>query len=143
MRWATVITDASYCDKTKKAGWAAWIRVDGIAHPIKKYASFKGKIGSSTIAEKKAAINGIWLAKKYGADAVLLQSDCLAVVHVIDKTTKKRNVLDEWNRWMENAGVLDVLVNSSHVKGHSTTQDARSYVNRWCDRHSNKARKSA
>lgn len=138
--WATVITDASFCHKTKKAGWAAWIRIDGISEPIKKYGSFKCHIGTSQIAEKKAALNGISIAKAHGADAVFLQTDCLSVVHLITGFTKKKRPINQWNRWKRDACVSDVKLKAKHVRGHTKVQDARSHVNRWCDEMANAAR---
>ena len=142
MIWATVITDASFCDMTKKAGWACWIRIDGQSEPIKRYGAFKGKVKTSTDAEKMAAANGLFIAKAHGADAFLLQSDCMTVVHLIDGVTKAKNRVDEWARMMAKAGVLGRVIKAKHVKGHSDTKDARSHVNRWCDSMANKARKS-
>ncbi|KHQ51138.1 reverse transcriptase-like protein [Mameliella alba] len=140
MTRATVITDASFCDRTKAAGWAAWVRIDGMAEPIKRYGSFSDAVSTSSEAEKKAALNGIWIAAQYGATEILLQSDCLAVVHLIDGTTKKRAPLDQWHRWCASIGILGLDLKSRHVRGHTSKKDARSHVNRWCDKHANKAR---
>jgi ribonuclease HI len=143
MIWATVITDASFCDKTKKAGWAAWIRIDGIDAPIKRYGSFKGKVKTSTEAEKLAAANGLFIAQSMGADAFLLQTDCMAVVHLVTGFTKQQGLRDEWKRTMAKCGVLGKPLQAKHVKGHTSTKDARSYVNRWCDEMANKARRQS
>ena len=140
--WATVITDASYSDRDNNAGWAAWVNIDGLAYPIKKYGSFSSDVNNSTEAEIKAALNGMWIAKKYGADAILLQTDCMAVVHLITGFTKKAKLISEWNCKIEKAGLLGIQIRSRHVKGHTKTKDARSHVNRWCDKHANKARKA-
>ena len=142
MIWATIITDASFCDKTKKAGWACWIRIDGISEPIKRYGAFKGKVKTSTDAEKMAAANGLFIAKHHGADAFLLQSDCMLVIHLINGFTKSKGEVDGWSRMTAKSGVLGSLIKAKHVKGHTKTKDARSYVNRWCDDMANKARKS-
>jgi ribonuclease HI len=142
MIWATVITDASFDDRTGKAGWAAWIRIDGVAEPIKAYGAFKGKVKTSTDAEKMAAANGLFIAQKHGADAFLVQSDCMSVIHLIEGITKARSVKDDWSKKMMAAGVWGKIIKARHVKGHSKTKDSRSYVNRWCDEMANKARKS-
>lgn len=139
MARATVITDASYDHKTGKAGWAAWIRIDGM-QPIKAYGAFKGRVSSSLDAEAKAAANGIALALKNGASEVLLQTDCLIVVHYINGVTKKPSALKKWRSIVRKTGIKRERLTARHVKGHSATQDARSYVNRWCDEHANKAR---
>ena len=140
MIWATVITDASFCHKTKAAGWAAWIRIDGRKEPIKQYSSFSKKPQNSQEAEIKAAINGAFLAKKNGADAVLIQSDCMAVVDLVNRKTKKPAVIMRWRNWLADAGIADLPMFAKHVKGHTTVKDARSFVNRWCDAKANEAR---
>lgn len=143
MKYATVITDASFDDRDKSAGWAAWIRIDGHDQPIKRYGSFKDDVDSSTDAEKKAALNGIAIAKSFGADQVLLQTDCMAVVHLLTGFTKKPSVISAWNCWIERAGLIGYPIRAKHVKGHTRTKDARSYVNRWCDEMANKARRAS
>jgi ribonuclease HI len=140
---ATVITDASYDHATKEAGWAAWVKVDGISRPIKHYSSFLVPVANSTQSEKLAAINGIWMAARHGAMRVLVQSDCTAVIHLIDGTTKKTSPLEEWAQWLADAGVQDVKLYARHVRGHTKTNDARSHVNRWCDKMAKKARRKA
>lgn len=128
---ATVITDASFCNKSNAAGWAAWIRIDG-AVPIKAYGAFKGYIARSDIAEMKAAINGIYLARKHGATSILLQTDCLVVVHMANGQCGPKGK-SRWHRAMKAAGLTKDGITARHVKGHTTTADARSHVNRWCD----------
>lgn len=138
---ATVITDASFCPRTKASGWAAWVRIDGMNGPIKKYGEFKSPVRSAQQAELLAAINGIWLAKEHGATAVLLQTDCLAVVHMIEGQTKKQHLKDSFTRAAAAAGVLNLGLSARHVRGHTTIADARSHVNRWCDDKAKRAMK--
>lgn len=120
---ATVITDASWCPKTKAGGWAAWI--SGISKPaIKKSGEFQTHPTTSNHGEILAALNGIAVAYQRGARGILLQSDCLGVQSAMDKPIWK------------NARALhfpDAHVRYRHVKGHTSIGDARSYVNRWCD----------
>lgn len=133
MTRATIITDASYCDRTKAAGWAAWIRIDGASDPIKKYAEFKQPVSSSREAEMLAVINGLWLAAQHGVTVALVQTDCMAVVHMLNGETKKKSIRDEYSRARAKAGVCHIKVSGRHVRGHTQVADARSYVNRWCD----------
>jgi ribonuclease HI len=142
MIYATVITDASFDPRDNSAGWAAWIRVDGHDQPIKRYGAFKGRIDTSTDAEKKAALNGIAIAKGMGADFVLLQTDCMAVVNCMAGHMRKRKTISNWNCMIEASGLRGFKMTARHVKGHTKTKDARSYVNRWCDKMANKARKT-
>lgn len=141
MTSATVITDASFCSETRAAGWAAYIRIDGVPEPVKAYAAFREPLINSAEAELLAAVNGLWLARQHGAEHLLLQTDCLAVVHLINRKYRGR-------RWklhrvlvaaFADKGLDLVAVTARHVKGHSGVKDARSYVNRWCDRHAKAA----
>ena len=133
---ATVITDASYCAQVKVGGWAAWVRVDGVPEAIKHSGGFKTEPQSSTHAEVLAAINGIWLAVKHGASEILVQSDCLAVVHAIRKQLNPESpVMAFWSEGLARAEITGVILTARHVKGHTHNAGARFYVNRWCDEH--------
>ena len=135
---ATVITDASFCPKTKAAGWAAWVRVDGISEPIKRYGAFKEPVTSARDAEMLAAINGVFIAAKVGAMQVLVQTDCLAVVHMFEGVTVQQAIKDAFTRAQAKAGILGLKVSAKHVKGHSNDPAPRSWVNRWCDEQAGK-----
>ena len=139
MTRATIITDASYCPKTGAAGWAAWVRIDGRADAVKRYAEFKQPVGCSRDAEMLAAVNGLWLAAQHGVTEALLQTDCLAVVHMLNGETKQKRLRNAFTRALAKAGVLQMRVSGRHVRGHTTVADARSYVNRWCDKHAKTA----
>lgn len=123
---ATVITDASFCPETCAAGWAAWVSPDkGLR--VKRYGAFKKQPADSNEAELWAAINGVCIAAKAGATNILLQTDCMAVVHTLNKDQleirKALTLLD----------INSVRVKVYHVKGHTTWNGARYWVNRWCD----------
>ena len=136
---ATVLPDASYCPKKQVGGWAAWARVDGVDGPIKGY----GTIGShymptSTYAEIYAALNGIWLACKYGAVEVLVRSDCMAVQHIINGEIKNPDIARTWVdglTHLRSLGFQPTLL-TRHVKGHGEITSAAAYVNHWADRKS-------
>jgi len=132
---ATVITDASFCPETKAAGWACWIRIDGRETPIKHYGSLKVPVSAAHEAEMLAALNGLWLAYKYGATSALLQTDCLAVVNAISGAQNHRKIRARWVEKLAACGLTQFPIRARHVKGHTRIQDARSYVNRWCDAH--------
>lgn len=132
-RRATVITDASYCHRTKAAGWAAWIRTDG-QPPIKRYGTFKDTPSGPAQAELWASYNGLYFAHAVGATTVLLQTDCMAVV---DKFNGNMSALAGSLKAKPYAELkakgINLQIKAKHVKGHTKTQDARSYCNRWCD----------
>jgi ribonuclease HI len=140
---ATVITDASFCAETKASGWAAWIRIDGHPAPIKAYGSFKAPVDSATDAELLAALNGLWLAHRHGATSALLQTDCLAVVEACSHPRRQKKVREKWLAGLEHCALGGFPVAARHVRGHTRTQDARSYVNRWCDKHAKRSMREA
>ena len=133
MTRATIITDASFCHRTQAAGWAAWIRIDGVSEPIKRYAEFRQPVRSAQEAEMLAAVNGLWLAAQHGVTMALVQTDCLAVVHMLNGETKNPSIRRDFSAAIAKAGVAHIARSGRHVRGHTQVADARSYVNRWCD----------
>jgi ribonuclease HI len=123
MSRATVIADASYCHHSGAAGWAAWIRIDGVPTPIKKMGPIsKSMVKTSADAEVRAAIFGAQEAINNGACIILVQSDCQAVCDMNHPA------------WLDFAKKnQDVIFDGRHVKGHTNGSDARSWVNNWCD----------
>lgn len=122
---ATVNCDASFCHQTRSAGWAVWISIDGgVKH--KESGTFRKRPRSSGEAEFWAMLNGVWLAvNRYGVTHVLVQGDCQGALHKLPQSRELRDI---------RAGVEQVVsLRTKWVKGHTTTKDARSWVNDWCD----------
>lgn len=117
---ATVITDASWCPNTKAGGWATWVAMN--KGRIKKAGLFKELADTPTQAELWAALNGVWFAVEAGATEVLVQTDCQGVVDQINKA----QIPDL--KYFQGMTII-----ARHVRGHTKVQDARSFVNRWCD----------
>lgn len=129
---ATVITDASFCPNTKSGGWAAWVKGDG-GIVVKRSGALR-LCENSTHAEVAAAANGCWLAAASGARELLLQSDCMAVIHILRGACKAPLLLETWRLLMAMPVMQGVVVTGRHVKGHGRVKDARTWVNDWCDR---------
>ena len=142
LKRATIITDASYCHSTKVAGYGAWISMDG--KRVQKSGVIKGLPDNSTEAEFKAVLNGIWIAYMHGARDLLVQTDCMTVVQVLRGEPHRRQA-----RYREELSAAraahfpNCVIRARHVKGHSDSQDARSFVNRWCDKHAGIAMRAA
>lgn len=130
---ATVITDASFCPILKVGGWAAWIKGDG-GISIKDGGILPAPDLNSTLAEMMAAGNGIWLAAKAGATCILIQSDCQAVIHLVEGQTRSPKLLAYWQDFMAMPLMAGVKLEARHVKGHGPILDARTWVNNWCDK---------
>lgn len=151
---ATVITDASFAEHKGGiyTGWAAWVRLDRLPYPVKRSGVLRPEpfpLRNSTHAELYAAINGVAIAHRHGASLVLLQTDCMGVVGVVDGSSREDSPLAVlWRDAMDHAGLSGGAggprVKARHVKGHTNKLDSRSYVNRWCDaeakKHMRKAR---
>lgn len=122
MSRATVIADASYCQESNAGGWAFWVTHNpngGGVIRIKKCG--RATYENSTQAEIDAARRGVIAAYNAGARQILVQSDCQGVSVLV-----KEFALD--NRYK------GINVRYRHVPGHTNINDARSWVNRWCDR---------
>lgn len=143
---ATVITDASHCPYTDAGGFGAWIRLDGHKAPLQYSGPLTGPIGSSTYAEVRAALIGIWYAAKAGATHVLIQSDCMTIIHLNAGQCKNPDLVKIWLEAFARSD-MRVMLTARHVKGHGKIKDARTYVNAWCDinakLHMNAGRKAA
>jgi len=125
---ATVITDASFCNHTRAAGWAAWIAADHHER-IQRSGVFQTSPPTSAVAELWAAYNGIAIAYQNGARRILIQSDCVIVATALRKPNGKHGFAkfrDEYLPGLEN-------IEYRHVKGHTSLSGSRFYVNRWCD----------
>lgn len=133
----TINTDASWHPLKKAAGYAYFIVTSEFK--LKGGGVFKTHPKSPTDAEIMAFGNAFtallsrgrkdppdvsWLIlntdSKHGIERVLGDKDALAAeVHDLWKEMKRRFNL----KWMD----------MRHVKAHSGKDDARSYVNEWCD----------
>ncbi len=133
---ATVITDASYDHRFKVGGWAAWIRCDGDSGGLRRSGPLKEKVPSSTNAEVRAALNGVWLARNtFGATHILLQSDCMTVIQLSLGQVKAVDLCALWAAAFEREDMAGVQITARHVKGHGPITNARTHVNDWCDRY--------
>lgn len=128
MTRATIITDASFCSRTKAGGWAAWIAYDG-GTKGRHSGMFRSRPPNSGIAELQAVLNGIWIAYQNGADDILVQTDCTAVVHAV------RGVGAYGKEYLaaKVAHFPKAVVRAKHVRGHTSVADSRSWCNRWAD----------
>lgn len=145
----TVMSDASYCHQTKAAGWGVWIKSErGF---FEGGGNFKTQAKTSTDAESMAISVAVFLAFKQGiaveGDIILIQTDCLAIVNMLQKFDKdlykSRRKLKPFQKAVkyterfirENKCTLKIR----HVKGHAPSEGKRNYVNELCDKHARKA----
>ncbi len=137
-RIVTVFTDASFCHRTRAAGFAVWIKTDSAT--LRHAGAFKIDIGSSQEAEAAALGNGICVACTHldlrAGDMVVAASDCLFAIDLIKGHAKRlsngmRGVRDHVQRELAARGV-DLRL--KHVKAHQgKNAGPRHAVNEWCD----------
>ena len=139
---ATVIVDASFCPQLKVGGWAAWVRFDDKVL-LKEHGVIRSTEElTATKAEAMAAVNGVWLAARRGAVSILLQSDCMAVVDMIQGFPSPK-IEHIWQELFAALPDHELTISGRHVKGHTFGTDARSWVNNWCHDQAYSAMKTA
>lgn len=135
----TINTDASYCNHKNNSGYAFWIKCNEFT--LKHHGQFKEHPGNSEKAEMMAignAIAGLKQQKGYQINTIVINSDCVGAIRKIKKNNDElANKINLIFGELNNPKVV-----FKHVKGHTKDTAARSWVNRWCDKMANKARKS-
>lgn len=138
----TINTDASFNTKLKVGGYAFYIRVgDSI---IKSAGSFKTNPANPIEAEMMCIGNAVYtlssLKELPPAKLIVINSDCLTAFELIKLKSKNptgKSVALLIKTLKEKAsyqGLIPPRIQFRHVKAHTGAQDARSWVNRWCDR---------
>jgi len=135
----TAYTDASFSDR---GGWAIWLRSE--RGRIVRHGSCPETVTDALLAELWAIKEALRIAVESWpeTETVLINSDCLAATNALES----RNYFKR-----EEAAVLqeDILafafakyltLRFKHVKGHTGSNDVRSYLNRRCDLMSRRAR---
>lgn len=134
----TIITDASWCPKTKVAGYSGWIACE--RGKIRFTGTLKSEVDSSNIAELMGLCNVVQRAGQEGyikrGDELLLQTDCMNTLHVFNGHREKPNAQEKLaiNFLYGLASTLNLKIKCKHVKGHTSINDARSITNRLCDK---------
>lgn len=136
----TVFTDASFCHRTKAAGFAVWIKTDKVT--LRHAGAFKIDIATPGQAETAALGNGICAAvarlDMQPGDIIVAASDCLQAIHVIGGSGSDgkpdrlmRAVRDRVKADLKARGVELRL---KHVRAHQgKSAGPRNAVNEWCD----------
>lgn len=136
-RIATVFTDASFCHKTKAAGYAVWIKCDN--ETLRHSGAFKIDIPSAQNAETGALANGICIALSrldlQKGDMIVAASDCKNAIAIIDGgLCPSKSTMKMRDRVQQDLSSRGVELKLNHVKAHQG-KDAgpRHAVNEWCD----------
>jgi ribonuclease HI len=147
----TINTDASFCPDQKVGGYAFYIVCD--CFKIQKSGMFKSKLSSSLDAEMKCMANALYMLSNQKelpeANIIVINSDCLMSFEKITRKSlnligrKVANYLRSVRLKTSMNGVIMPKYEFRHVKAHNGTNDARSWVNDWCDKEAKKWMKKA
>lgn len=132
----TVNTDASYSHQRNAAGYAFYIICD--LFKIQKGGMFKKMPKNAMEAEMMCianALHTILVQKELPkCKIIVINSDCLFCFPLVSKKSKNaigRAIYRILRDLRKRLGMPKFEFR--HVKAHTNVQDARSFVNRWCD----------
>lgn len=152
---ACLFVDASLCTRTKAAGWGAWFKRDGMDRGELSGGAFRGPMDGSNAAELAGIANAVYWAAHAAllrqGDVLLIQCDnahALAQIRracgAYDNPAKltvgiggpvvtriEREALDFLRATIE---PNEIQLGVRHVKGHTSNDDGRSWVNDTCDK---------
>lgn len=135
----TINTDACFHTRLKVGGYAFWAICNDFK--ITKSGVFRNKCINSDDAETKCIINALSTVLKThkGISKIIVNTDSLnAIAYLRNDKTHIRKYRLIGNKKIEFRRLFCGLVKNTvvefrHVKAHSGVDDARSFVNEWCD----------
>lgn len=135
----TINTDASFHPSLKYGAYAFWAICNDFK--ITKSGVFRKKCINPDDAEAKCIINALTVILKAhkGISKIIINTDSLNAIAYLKndkKHIRKYGLIP--NKGIEFSRLFCLLVKKTviefrHVKAHSGVDDARSYVNEWCD----------
>ena len=134
----TIITDAGFCPQLEVGGYGYWIA----SERGKKYGGGRIKVDpiiNSIAAEMMGMVNGLYVALRESlvltGDEVLIQCDCIPALQAFQNMRKNITEQELWvvAKMQEVIKDQNLLVNYRHVKGHTSGNQPRLYVNNFCD----------
>lgn len=140
----TINTDASFSNRHKRGTFAFWINSNRFV--IQKTGILRKKCSRPEIAEFRCIINAIHTLGKQntiGLKKIIINTDCLNVIHLIkkDKEAIRKYQLQSFGSMLvfrfeevlRSHKLHKAILDLRHVRSHTGADDARSYVNEWCD----------
>jgi ribonuclease HI len=146
----TIVSDASYCSRTKAAGYGFWAVSSRGRHA--GGGSFKTTVSDQNAAEAMAIVNALHVSLSLGiaegGDKVLIQTDSLSAIWRLQggKFAKRKMPADAKLAVMRFSDLVrdrSLAVEFRHVKGHSKIADSRSQAQRHSDQRARKGMKVA
>lgn len=140
----TINTDASFIEGF--GGYAFWIVCNEFK--VLKSGVLRDKVKRPEIAEFKCIINSLHILFKNdckNVSKIIINTDCMNVIHCLSynqKMINRYNLKKEFTlltaKFYRLLKGKNIDVEFRHVKSHTGINDARSYVNEWCDREAKK-----
>jgi ribonuclease HI len=134
----TINTDASFHPTEKIGAFAFWAVSNGFK--IQKACFFRDKCLNPTDAESKAILNAFHVVsrKQKGIRKIIFNTDSLNAKAIFENDRDHIHKYHLFNKLRSNYNKKEQLfhgieIEFRHVKAHSGKDDARSYVNEWCD----------
>jgi ribonuclease HI len=146
----TINTDASFHPTKKVGAFAFWVVCDRFK--IKKAGFFRDLCRNPTDAESKAILNAfhVLLSAHERISKIIINTDSTNSIAIFENDCDKINKYSLHfgaplrkkfkriiNKYVDDKGsfkpMRTLTVEFRHVKAHSGKDDARSYVNEWCD----------
>lgn len=141
----TINTDASFSYNHKKASYAFWIVSD--YGKLCRYGALKGNTKTPTHGEFKCIVNALhclFVYLKWPITKIIVNTDSMNSIHLLknDKVSLKMYRIDKkqfkeelsaWHSINWRYISKKVSIKFRHVKAHTNTDSARSWVNQWCD----------
>jgi len=140
----TINTDASFSKQYNRGTYAFWIVSNRFV--IQRAGILRKKCSRPEIAEFRCIINAIHVLGKQncvGIKKIIINTDCLNVIHLInkDKSAIARYRLASFGSMLvfrfeeviRSHKLHKIPIEIRHVRSHTGVDDARSYVNEWCD----------
>jgi len=144
----TINTDACFHTALKIGGYAFWAVSNEFK--ITKSGVFRKKCTTSDDAEAKCIINALTVILKAhkGITKIIVNTDSLNAIAYLknDKnhvskynlSTSKRIQFSNLFLELRRLYKKQLTIEFRHVKAHSNVDDARSFVNEWCDTNAKK-----
>lgn len=135
----TLFTDASFCNRSRIAAYAAWAKADG--RTVRHSGVLKQPVANSSLAETMALVNGIYLSiaamRPPAASKIIAQTDCVAAIEALSGMLRRSHTIQQYAAvvaaYREKIAAAGISVEFRHVSGHKGTATPRNAVNTWCD----------
>jgi ribonuclease HI len=143
----TINTDASFSQETKQGAYAFWAVCNEFK--VTKCGIFKNLCITPDDAEMKCIINDlkVVLMGHINIHKIIVNTDSLNAIAVfmgdkehIRKFSRLRNNIKKYGHIQELYKQIlsetknKVTIEFRHVKAHTSKNDARSFINDWCDK---------